>query len=434
MRTVTGTAPINSRSWLPNEVGAVRGRHQTSPIAERSARLMSGPRPRSVEGTARWYWWGAFGVLLWTYVLFPIILIIRATFFPRPIRSAGDSLPSVTLIIAAHDEEQVIGAKLENLKRLDYPAGSLDLIIVSDGSTDRTDAIVEGAEGPRLLRIPWSGKAAAVEAGVRVARGEILVFTDANSMFRSDALRALVRPFADPAVGGVAGDQRYVVAAEGAHSLGELGYWRFDRVLKTAESLAGSVVGATGAIYAIRRSLFRPIPAGVNDDYWLSAGVVDQGHRLVFAADAISDEPVAAELGHEFSRKVRVMSRAFRTEVALRNLFDPRRHGFFSLQILSHKLLRRAGVIPLAIIFASSLAAWPRGIIYRVAASGQAGVLALGLIGLSGRVSHPLFSVPAYLVAANAASIVALFNLVRRQRIERWRHSRGPSRVLESSR
>lgn len=368
-------------------------------------------------------------VLLWTYLLFPLILLLRARFIPRPMADGGEGLPSLTVIVVAHNEEQVIGAKLRNLRRLDYPADRLELIVVSDGSTDRTDALVERADGHiRLLRIPWSGKAAAVEAGARDAQGDVLVFTDANSMFRPDALRALARPFADPAIGGVAGDQRYAVRTSETDSLGERGFWQFDRWLKRAESIAGSVVGATGAIYAIRRSLLKAIPQGVNDDYFLSAGVVAQGYRLVFAPDAISEEPVAAPR-HEFGRKVRVMSRGFRTEIALRRLFNPRRYGFFSVQILSHKLLRRAGVIPLAVLLVSSVAAWHQGIVYRVAATAQAAVLALGLVGLSARVTHPVFKVPAYLVAANAASVWAMFNLLRGRRVDRWAHHRhGPRR------
>lgn len=386
--------------------------------------MISRHAPRSTRATARWSFWVAFTVLAWIHVLYPVLLVVRASMRPQPV-GTGDRLPPLTVIVAAHNEQRVIAAKLENLRRLDYPPDRLELIVVSDGSTDQTEAIVEQAAGPiRLLRLPWSGKAAAVEAGARAARGEILVFTDANSMLRPDALRALARPFTDVTVGGVAGDQRYTAAAVAGDSRGERGYWRLDRSLKRAESAAGSVVGATGAIYAIRRKLFRAIPAGVNDDYYLSAGVVHQGYRLVFAADAIAEEPVAADLGREFGRKIRVMSRAFRTELALCGLLDPRRHGFYSVQMLSHKILRRAGVIPLAVLLVSSVAAWQQGPFYRISATGQTAVYALGLLGLGGRVSHPVFSLPAYFVASNAAGAVALFNLLRRRRVERWTHER----------
>ncbi|MGH3060093.1 MAG: glycosyltransferase, partial [Gaiellaceae bacterium] len=239
------------------------------------------------------FWLGA-GALAFTYVLFPLLVLLRAALRPRPHR-LDDSTPQVTMVIAAHNEAATIGAKLENLLSLDYPPERLEVVIASDGSDDDTDDIVRAyaGRGVRLLTPGRVGKADALNAAVAASGGEILVFSDANSMYAPDALRALVRPFADPAVGGVAGDQRYL-SSDGADAIasGEQHYWNLDRMLKQAESRAGNAISATGAIYAVRRSLFRPVAPAVTDDFYISTGVIAAGYRLVFAPDAVAYEPV----------------------------------------------------------------------------------------------------------------------------------------------
>ena len=285
-----------------------------------------------VRGVARSVFWGAGATIVATYAVFPVGLLVRGALMRRPVRSAAIE-PSVSIIIAARNEAADIGRRLENLAALDYPRDRLEVVIASDGSEDATAAIVArwAERGVRLLDLPRVGKADALNAAVAASTGEILVFSDANSMFAPDAVRALVRRFADPEVGGVAGDQRYEAAATGdALAEGERGYWDLDRLLKIAESRAGNVVSATGAIYAIRRSLFRPVATGVTDDFYTSVQVVAQGRRLVFARDAVAFEPPAKSGGDEFGRKVRIMTRGLRGTILMRELLDPRRHGFYA--------------------------------------------------------------------------------------------------------
>ena len=203
--------------------------------------------------------WGSAGLLLYTYVGFPALVLLRGALARRPYLTA-DVTPDVTVVVAVHNEAEVIGEKIDNLLALDYPPEGLAIVIASDGSDDGTDEIVRARSGRRLrlLSLPRAGKARALNAAVTEAGGEVLVFTDANSIFRPDAVRALVRPLADPAVGGVAGNQVYLSSTSNdASDVGEQGYWNFDRMLKVAQSRAGSVTGATGAIYAIRRELVR---------------------------------------------------------------------------------------------------------------------------------------------------------------------------------
>ena len=199
--------------------------------------------------------WSSVIVILYTYIGFPMLTWLRSCVWRRPHRTA-DIAPSVSVLIAAHNEEDSIGDKVRNVLETDYPAEQLQVVVVSDGSTDRTVEILNTLRAPRvvILDLPRGGKAAALNAGVRQCTGEILVFSDANSMFAPDAIKALVSPFADESVGGVAGDQRYSRhGSSSAADEGERAYWNFDRQMKHWQNLAGNVTSATGGIYDIRR-------------------------------------------------------------------------------------------------------------------------------------------------------------------------------------
>jgi cellulose synthase/poly-beta-1,6-N-acetylglucosamine synthase-like glycosyltransferase len=375
--------------------------------------------------------WASAAVVGYTYVGFPLLVLVRSRLRPAPYRST-DITPTVTVLVAAHNEARAIGAKLDNALALDYPADRLEIVVASDGSDDETEAIVVtfAERGVRLLALQRVGKAGALDAGAEVATGEILVFSDANSLYAPDAIRRLVRPFADPAVGGVAGNQRYrPQSASDATTAGEQAYWDFDRILKEAESRAGSTISATGAIYAIRRSLFRGVPVGVTDDFAVSTSVIEQGYRLVFAADAVAWEPVASSGGKEWGRKVRIMTRGFRGVFERRALLDPTRYGFYSVQLASHKVLRRLMGIPLLALALIAPALWQRGRIYRLATVGQATFYALGLTGLAlgrrGPGRHRLLAAPSFFIMVNAAAMTALWNVVRGRRIDRWDPARS---------
>ncbi len=370
--------------------------------------------------------WGGAATLAYSTVGFPLVVLVRGALFRRDHRSAPIT-PTVSLIVSAHNEADAIGLKLDNLLELDYPPDRVEIIVASDGSDDGTNLLVSGYEprGVRLLELPRLGKARALNAAVEQAEGEIVVFSDANSLFAPGSLRALVAPFADPAVGGVAGDQRYL-PADGA--LGERSYWDYDRVLKIYESRAGNVISATGAIYAIRRDLFEPVPEAVTDDFVISTGVIERGRRLVFAPDAIAYEPVSASNRAEFGRKVRIMTRGFRSVIERRALLDPRRHGFYAVQLFSHKVLRRLMALPLAAVALGSLTLAREGRVYRAALVAQLGFYAAATVGLVAREPrlrrHPAFALPAFFCLVNWAALVAALNVVRGRRIDRWEPAR----------
>ncbi len=377
-------------------------------------------------------WWGALALLAYTYLLFPALVFVRGRLSHRPYYSA-DITPTISLIIAAYNEAGSIQARLENILALDYPPGRLEAIIVSDGSTDSTDALVQAYVGARikLLALPRGGKVTALNAAVANSTGEILVFSDANTMYAPEALRALVRPFADPEVGGVAGDQHYLPQqSAGFSGAGEINYWNFDRQLKRSQSRAGNTISATGAIYAVRRSLYYPVPSGVIDDFVISTRVIAQGYRLVFTPEAVAYEPVAGSSVREFNRKVRNITIGFYGVLEMRALLNPRYYGFYALQLFSHKVLRRLMVFPLIGLLLISPWLWSHGLIYQAATVLQAGFYGLALMGwvLSNtRLGESkLFTFPSFFCMANLAALLATLNVLRGHRITSWNPQRAP--------
>lgn len=376
--------------------------------------------------------WGAVGMLGYTYVAFPAAVLVRGLVGRRP-HQTGARTPRVTVVVAAHNEVAAIGSKLDNLLAVDYPRDRFEVIVASDGSDDGTNEVIAGfaEHGVRLLTLPRVGKATALNEAVAASTGEIVVFSDANTLYAPDAIHALVRPFADPEVGGVAGDQRYVRDSTAvASATGEQRYWDFDRLLKIGESRAGHVISATGAIYAVRRELIDHVPEGVTDDFFVSTGVIAHGKRLVFAPDAIAYEPVAATSKVELGRKVRIITRGLRAVAARRVLLDPRRHGFYAVQLFSHKVLRRLMAFPLIGAAVSSPLLWRQGQMYRAATIAQVAFYAAAGFGLrrkeapSRGVAGRMLALPAYFVLVNAACLRAVWNILRGTRIDRWEPQR----------
>lgn len=373
--------------------------------------------------------------IAYTYAGYPVVVALAARLLDRKVRK-GAWIPSMSVVIAAYDEEDAIQDRILNLLSANYPAHKLEIVVASDGSTDGTvrEASALGIDRVRVLDLPRRGKAAALAEGVRRARGDILVFTDANTIFRPDALLLLAINFDDPDVGGVAGRTEYrprrdVVASGKGESL----YWRYDTWLKERESLTGSVVSAHGGMYAIRRELFRPVedPA-VTDDFAISTAVVAQGRRLVFEPRAVGFEEPMDESGSEFRRRVRLMTRGIRGVLLRRQLLDPFRFGFYAVALASRKVLRRLVPVALPVLLVLSWMLASTGPLYAAAALTMTGVGLLSLAGWALRSRpvgrHPFLYVPFFFVLANAAAIAALVNVARGARIERWTPQRHPVR------
>ena len=317
--------------------------HQWRQVAERYREPLR--LPDGAESmTGDLLFWLGLAALGYAYVGYPLLLGLLAPVFGQAFRQAEQE-PSVSLIVAAHNESEVIGEKLANTLSLDYPADRLQLIVISDASTDSTEEIVRGCSDPRVALLrqeQQGGKSAALNRGVEAATGEVLVFSDANSMFAPGAVRALVRRFADPKVGAVSGELVY--EADQAHT-GEGIYWRYEQVVKALESRMGRLLGANGAIFAMRRELVPQLhPLDVND-FRLPYQALLEGRAAVLAREATATERAAPSPGGEMARKVRIMSRALPMFFSLfpRTLRAGR--PLVAWQLLSHKILREVQAV-----------------------------------------------------------------------------------------
>jgi cellulose synthase/poly-beta-1,6-N-acetylglucosamine synthase-like glycosyltransferase len=365
--------------------------------------------------------WVCVGLVVYTYAGYPLLIRAVAAVRPRPVEKA-DITPPVTVIVAAYNEEQSIAAKLETLLAQDYPKEALEILVASDGSTDRTDAIVtEHAErGVRLLHVAGrKGKTAAQNEAMKAVNGEVVVFTDATTEFAPDAVRRIVRPFADPRVGCVGGELTYV--SKGGTGVGQGGtsYWGYERSLKRTESAAGSLIGVSGCFYAVRKAVYKDIPPHLISDFVIALNTHEAGLRTVYEDEARCWEETLEQAGREFSMRIRVALRSYGALWEKRHLLNPFRHGLFAVQLLSHKVLRYAVSLFLVGILASSVAL-AREPFYALALAGQVVFYGAAVAGhLKGK-RGGLLAKPHYFLLANLAALVALFKFLKGERMVVW--------------
>jgi cellulose synthase/poly-beta-1,6-N-acetylglucosamine synthase-like glycosyltransferase len=375
--------------------------------------------------------WFSLTVVIYVYVGFALLAALFARLRNRRVKK-GPITPRVSLIIPAYNEEASIAEKLDNVLALDYPLDKLEIIVASDGSNDSTESIVRkyADQGVRLLGFPRRGKIFAMNDAVGKASGDILVFSDATSMFERQALRQLISNFADPEVGGASGRMIYARHANRDSSgQGEKLYWSYAVWLKQMKSLSGSIVSASGAIHAIRRKLYQP-PAdtATTDDFAISTAVVEQGYRLVFDSEACAYEEPAPAAENEFGRKVRMMNRGLRGVILRRRLLNPFQFGFYSLSLFSQKVLRRLVPFFLLILFVCSFLISTSGGIYFAAFVAQALFYLSAVLGYLIRGTRlgrfKFFYIPFFYCLANAAAFVAVIRLIAGVRVEQWQPQR----------
>jgi len=322
--------------------------------------------------------WISVGAILYTFLGYPVVVWLLARMLERNVIKA-DITPPVSVVIACHNEQDNIDGRIKNILQSDYPQDLINIIVVSDGSTDLTTETARRHTSNRVSVLAYEsqrGKATALNIGVGTATGEIVVFADARQSFEPRAIRELVANFADPGVGAVSGEL-LLDGATGA-SVGEgVGlYWKYEKWIRKSESRSGSVIGATGAIYAIRRELWRPLPdSTILDDVYTPMGIALAGHRVVFEDKARAHDKAIDSAGREFARKVRTLTGNYQLCQLMPRLLFPNSALLF--QFYSHKLMRLAAPIFLLLILATSviLATGPGGnaatLLYRAALAGE---------------------------------------------------------------
>ncbi len=355
--------------------------------------------------------WASLCLILYGYLGYPILISIIYKISSHPIKKDPAFLPTVSVIIPAHNEVKIIEKKLNNALEIDYPKDRLEIIVASDASTDGTDEIVKGYEdrGISIIRLePRGGKNRAVNAVVPQAKGEIAVLCDANIMFDPLAIRNLVRNFADPVVGCVCGRKIYQDNEAMATGKGEGLYWRLEEYLKRCESAAGSVTGADGSMYAIRRELFVPFDIALMDDFLISLNIFQKGYRIVSEPEARAFEKATTLASDEFRRKNRIVATTIRSLTRYPHFLNPFRSGRMAWQIWSHKICR--WLVPF-FLFTSAVALVSLAIQGRYVWMATAAALLLlagGIGGLLQRAGKPSggFSLPFYFLLVNAAAMV----------------------------
>lgn len=367
----------------------------------------------------------SLGTLAYIYAGYPLLIALLSKLRPKAVRR-GHFQPHVTILIAAHNEERHLEQTLRNKLSLDYPRDKMEIIVVSDASSDRTEDIVRGfaCDGVHLIRqAARAGKTAALNRGLALARGEIIVFSDANSLYDRQALRFLMENLHDPSVGYVTGrmvyaDQRGTVTGEGCGA-----YMRYENLLRGLETAAGSVVGVDGGIDAVRKPLYRPMAPDQLPDLVLPLKVVEQGFRVVYDPRAILREPALKSVGDEYRMRVRVSLRALWALRDMRHLMNPGRYGLFALQLLSHKYLRYLAFVFTAALYASNLAALRQGtwFVLFFAAHNALLLCALAgrLLGEAGR-RFPLLWPAYYFTLLNVAAAHAFFKFLRGEKQVVW--------------
>ncbi len=356
--------------------------------------------------------WISLVSLLYIYLGYPVLAWMLAGAFGREPKR-GHILPTVSLFIPALNEEAHIEAKLQNSLRLDYPKDRLEILVASDGSTDRTNAIVASyrQRGVRLYAMrDHIGKSAMLSRIVPLLRGEIVVFSDASSALEPDALRLLVRSFSDARVGCVCGLYRVQETGD-VRGHGEGLYWRYETWLKRQESRLHSILGAHGAFYAIRKAFFQRLDTAlINDDYLIPMRIVAQGHRAVYDPAAVAWERDVASVGGEFARRRRIAVGNCQQIFELRRLLNPLR-GWVALSFFSHKVLRTIAPLLMLTLFVSSCwlpAPWAIAMI-----AAQAAFYASALVGYlcqRGGVKIQWLSAPLYFCLGNLAMFAGLLS------------------------
>ncbi len=375
--------------------------------------------------------------IFYVYAGFPLLLTLLARLQPRP-QQYPPTIPHVTLLIPAYNEEAVIAQKLENSLQLDYPQDRLQILVTADGSDDRTPDIVKKYtdKGVELSYTPQrQGKMAAINRAVSHARGDIIIFSDANNIFTANVVRELVAPFTNPMVGAVSG-AKSIVRGDGALGESEGLYWKYEAFIKKQETRLGCCTSVAGEILAIRRSLIEPCPDSIiNDDFYMAMRLIKRGYRIIYASNARSLERVSLSAQDEIVRRARIVAGRYQALAMLHKLI-PLSRPILAWQIISHKFLRPLVPLVMAGALLSNISAviWPthtleyqllhlappfnwiililQGLFYGLAWMGNH----VNGSNITGR----LLYLPTFLVNSNIAAIIGFYGFITKQQTPLW--------------
>jgi cellulose synthase/poly-beta-1,6-N-acetylglucosamine synthase-like glycosyltransferase len=368
--------------------------------------------------------WVSFGMLLYIYLGYPLLLAILAMPVPNR-RPEGGYTPRLSILVAAYNEEAGIRKKIEQTLALDYPADLIEILVLSDGSTDRTDAIVESFRDSRvhLLQVAGrKGKTNAQNEGVKIARGDVLIFSDATTIYHPQALRHLASNYANPEVGAVSGRYQYFDPdGSSPTGLGTIAFWNYENFIKRMQSRVYTITGCCGCIYSVRREAYSALSPDVISDLVQPLHVIRRGYKVVFEDRALAYEETTQSTSEEFSMRVRVITRGMNGLLSVPDLLTPWKFAWVSFQLWSHKISRWLVPLFLIVLFASNLLLWQRSY-YEAFLAAQVVFYVMALLSLILPIHRRWkpFGIPLYFCALNAAALCSLIEVLRRKKYVVW--------------
>lgn len=368
--------------------------------------------------------WLSISLIVFSYIGYAILILVVSWVVRNPVGRSPIE-PKVTYLITAYNEERTIATKLEQTLTLDYPREKLEIIVASDGSTDRTDDIVRtfADRSVQLLRVEGRvGKTETQNQAVRHATGDVIIFSDATTRYEGSAIRNIVRNYADPNVGAVSGRYEYFNPTGAPIGVGSILYGKYDNFIKTLQTSIKTITGCCGCIYSVRRDAYKPLPADIISDLCEPLKVLESGYRIVFESDAVAYEETTERTGEEFRMRVRVITRGMRGLLFMKALFNPLRFGFVSFQLFTHKVMR--WLVPFFLAFALLSNLFLVGNpLYDATLALQAGFYLVALIGFIAekrKLSIGPLSIPLYFVTVNAAIAVAMYRTWKGHKAVTW--------------
>lgn len=369
--------------------------------------------------------WVLIALIFYTYFGYPLILLIIAKFKNGNIRKE-EVWPTVSIIISAHNEEKSIKDKLENTLNLDYPKDKLEIIVASDGSIDQTDNIVNSFRDSRIKLISFKerkGKTAVQNEAVKSAKGEIILFSDATTNYDPQLLKNIVRNFSDTNVGAVGGELVYMDRNKSLIGEESGFYWKYEKFLKKKESRITSLIGVSGCCYALRKDLYKPIRPDLISDFVIAQMIYKDGKKVIYEPDAVSYEDANSSSKDEFKMRVRVAVRTLFGICYMKSLLNPFKYGFYSLQLISHKILRYMVPVFLVILLLLNIAinTHTNTLIYKVSLYLQLIFYFTALLGFILRNRKNPFQISYYFCLTNFALLIGMLRFLSGERKVLWK-------------
>lgn len=377
--------------------------------------------------------WASLILIAYTYFLYPFVITLLSFFVNNKVNKAVIE-PDVTLLITAFNEEKDIERKLQNSFALDYPKDKFEIVVASDGSTDRTDEIVKKYEqneaGVKVVlhRVEGRlGKTAAQNSAVKVCNGEIIIFSDAASLYEPQVIKAFVRNYADPKVGAVSGMYKYINKSGGSVGFATIMFWKLENFIKSRQTKIKTITGCCGCIYSVRKSLYTELPSTIISDLVEPLMILQKGYRIVFEPEALALEETTEHAKQEFSMRIRVIVRGMNGMLFARGLYNPLKFPFEAFQLFSHKVMRWLVPVFCITAFISNGLLVYSSPVYGALFALQIGFYLLALIGyfLEKKGIHKkIFYLPLYFCIVNVAALVSMFRVFRGENVVIWQTQR----------